>query len=163
MNNEIFENILKTINTSESFPWFAYEKANHNSKFGDYHFMHHLIFEGKIMSNHKFIIDEISKNIARYYRKNILVVRARINLFTLQGNQNGLGFHKDIEDSNGFKTLILYLENSNGMTEFKNGKKIKSVKNRALVFDSHLEHQTIMQTDVTFRKNININFKVENE
>ena len=68
-------------------------------------------------------------------------------------------------------SLLLYLEDSNGKTDFKNvqifdGIKIKAVDsfaNRALIFPSTCEHQTLTQTDVTFRTNINMNFKFDND
>ena len=46
-----------------------------------------------------------------------------------------------------------------GYTELENGEKVNTVKNRALIFDAHLYHQTVTQTDSLFRRNININFK----
>ena len=51
-----------------------------------------------------------------------------------------------------------HLENSNGYTEFDNGRKVESKQNRAVLFNSDFLHQTVSQTDVKFRRNININF-----
>ena len=72
----------------------------------------------------------------------------------------GMGYHEDMDDENIF-TLLLYLEDSNGGTQFKdNGRKIKSKRNRAIIFPARVEHQTVMQTNTLFRMNININFAV---
>ena len=37
-------------------------------------------------------------------------------------------------------------------------KTVESFANRALIFPARCEHQTLTQTDVTFRTNINMNF-----
>ena len=84
----------------------------------------------------------------------------RVNLFINTDNKNeGKGFHQDIINDDEMKTLLFYLEDSNGYTEFKDGKIVESKKNRAVVFNSSVLHQTVMQTDTIFRRNININFK----
>ena len=76
--------------------------------------------------------------------------------------QNELGYHIDLDGSynSDFITMLIYLEDSNGYTQFKDTKeKIESKRNRALIFNSSIEHQTITQTDIPIRRNININFK----
>ena len=84
----------------------------------------------------------------------------RINLFVNTSNKNeGKGFHKDVINDDDMKTLLFYLEDSNGYTEFEDGTIIESKKNRAIVFNSNILHQTVMQTNTIFRRNININFK----
>ena len=70
-----------------------------------------------------------------------------------------MGYHRDIEDSEEVMTLLLYLEDSDGGTQFKEtGEKVLSKRNRAVVFPAHLEHQTVSATNVLFRSNVNINF-----
>jgi len=148
---------------SNNFPWFAHERANDASKFGEYHFLHHLIHEGKLNSPKcKFVVDMISHKLALFHKKDIIVTRARASLFTVDKKSKGLGFHKDVLDSFDYKVLLFYMENSNGFTEFKDGKKVESVENRALIFDGHLEHQTLTQTNITFRRNINFNYRLDN-
>ena len=44
-------------------------------------------------------------------------------------------------------TAIYYVNTNNGYTQFKTGKKIKSVGNRMLIFDSHLLHQGVTTTN----------------
>jgi hypothetical protein len=102
----------------------------------------------------------LSKLIEPGTTKNAVIQRARVNLFVrTDKKQRRLGFHRDIEGAEAGQTILHYLEDSNGYTEFKDGQKSNSVKNRAVIFDSNLEHSTVTQTDVLFRKNININFK----
>ena len=101
-----------------------------------------------------------------YRGLNVSVLRARANCFIryrsfpLSLFGRGMGYHEDMDDENIF-TLLLYLADSNGGTQFKdNGRKIKSKRNRAIIFPARVEHQTVMQTNTLFRMNININFAV---
>jgi hypothetical protein len=64
-------------------------------------------------------------------------------------------------DDEDHKTLLYYIEDSNGYTEFNDGQKVESKRNRAVIFDAHLIHQTVTQTDKLFRTNININYTEE--
>ena len=94
----------------------------------------------------------------------------RINLFGRGQESRGLGYHKDMFTDN-YLSLLLYLEDSNGKTEFKDVqifdnmkmKTVDSFANRALIFPSICMHQTVTQTDITFRTNINMNFKFDND
>ena len=57
-------------------------------------------------------------------------------------------------------TAIFYLNTCNGYTKFrKSGKKIKTVANRMVIFDSNLEHAAFSQTDEKVRVVINFNYE----
>ena len=66
-------------------------------------------------------------------------------------------WHTDWQLSTPNKTCVIYLNDNNGYTEFRDGKKILSVKNTAVVFDSNLEHRGVPSTD-TRRLVLNINY-----
>jgi hypothetical protein len=151
-----FKTIVNIVN-EKNFNWHLIEKANYNSKEGQFQFMHTIVDNGSFTSNHQTICNIILKNYCKIIKKNVAVLRARVNLFLKTKKNQKLGLHKDFDDDK-IQTLLLYLEDSNGYTEFKNKKKIKSKKNRLLIFNSAILHQTVTQTDVFFRKNININF-----
>tara|TARA_B100000085_G_C18233693_1_gene387000 strand:- start:11 stop:553 length:543 start_codon:yes stop_codon:yes gene_type:complete len=163
-----FNHINSVVNNPQNFNWSIWSKANKDSKEGDWHAAHMIINLGEIISpTYKYIADYLVESLHKIYKKNIGITKLRVNLFVRKDNSDGLGYHKDIKDSDDWTSLLLYLEDSNGKTEFKNvqnhnGMKIKSVEsiaNRALIFPAHYEHQTVMQTDILFRKNINMNFK----
>jgi len=163
-----FNHINSVVNDPQNFNWSIWSKANKDSKEGDWHAAHMIINLGKIISpTHMYMVDYLVDSLQKIYKKNINIIRFRVNLFARKDNSDGLGYHKDIIDSDDCISLLLYLEDSNGKTEFKNvqnynGMKIKSVEsiaNRALIFPAHYEHQTVMQTDILFRKNIIMNFK----
>ena len=52
---------------------------------------------------------------------------------------------------------MLYLNDNNGYTEFKN-QKVDSVSNTAVVFDTDIEHRGVPATNVDRRLVININY-----
>ena len=54
-------------------------------------------------------------------------------------------------------TAIYYLTTCNGYTLI-DGKKIKSVENQIVIFDSNIKHQMVSQTDTPERIVINLNY-----
>ena len=44
------------------------------------------------------------------------------------------------------KTSVFYINDNNGYTEFRNGDRIESVANRAIIFDNNLEHRGVSHT-----------------
>lgn len=150
LNENNFDEIFNIV-SSNNFPWFTVDRLNENAdNDNDFQLIHTIINEGRPNSQFTNIID-----ITCNPMPNINIHRARINLFTKTHIKKKYGFHKDMDNA---KTLLLYLEDSNGYTEFKDGKKIESKRNRAVLFNSDNLHQTVSQTDVKFRRNININF-----
>jgi len=65
-------------------------------------------------------------------------------------------FHKDYDLSH--RGCIYYVNNNDGYTILKGNKKIKSVANRALLFDPSEEHCSTSSTNPEGRINININY-----
>ena len=73
-------------------------------------------------------------------------------------------FHKEsawhIDSFPCSTTAILYMNTNNGWTEFKKRGRVKSVANRAVIFDSNLEHRGVTCTDANRRVLINFNYEV---
>ena len=143
--------------------WMLVKELNKNAKVeDDFQFIHYYIDECK--SSYQNAVDIPSRVMTPYAHSNnieeILFVRARSNLFVRTSPvARGMGYHRDIEDSEEVMTLLLYLEDSDGGTQFKEtGEKVLSKRNRAVVFPAHVEHQTVSATSVLFRSNVNINF-----
>jgi len=162
LNEKDFNFVHSTLN-DEQFLWEWRKVANHNSKnYGeDFQFMHFFIEYGKTFYiNASQLPITIVQRYAKDENKKFRISRAKANLFIKTSEQpKQLGYHKDITDSEKFLTVILYLETSNGYTEFKDGTRIDSIKNRAVIFPAHIEHQTVTQTDTLFRTNINVNIE----
>ena len=162
------EKIIEYIKYPQRY-WYFCEKANDYSKENDYQLMHCMIDFNDDWSKvgHCFDFTDYDKDIVNRLmtplgtNKPYEIFRLRMNMFLkTQDYEKGLGYHRDVFDRDDITTMLIYLEDSNGYTEFKETKeRVKSKRNRALVFNSQIEHQTIMQTDIPIRRNININFK----
>lgn len=63
----------------------------------------------------------------------------------------------DAKDKNS-KISILYINNNNGYTKFKDGTVVESVRNRIITFPADLEYAENTCTNDTFRCIINMNY-----
>ena len=172
IENYLPEDSFKKIIEYIEYPqrcWYFCKMANPYSKENDYQLMHCMIDFDKDWNKveHCFNFTDVEKDVVNrliipYHKgKGLELFRLRMNMFLkTQDYEKGLGYHKDVLKGDDIKTMLIYLEDSNGYTEFKDTKeRIESKRNRALIFNSQIEHQTIMQTDIPIRRNININFK----
>ena len=149
----------------DDLPWLISRKMNINSS-SENHFAFiqdysHHIFQ---KSHLKGFADSFNKVVMAPYAKkhnlkNLKIYRSRTNMYIkTTDNSQECGYHQDQTIPN-VKTLLLYLEDSDGFTQFKTtGEKISSERNKAIIFNSNIEHQTVSQTNTLFRHNININF-----
>ena len=144
--------------------WTFGRKLNDNAKSEhDFQFGHEYIQNGEsLYEGAERIPLALIMPYAQSLSTDLTILRARTNLFIRTRRFpffRGMGYHKDMNDKTLF-TLLFYLEDSNGGTQFKDsGKIIRSKRNRAIIFPAHWEHQTVAQTDTLFRTNININFR----
>jgi len=84
------------------------------------------------------------------------IIKVKSNLLTKTDNIIEHDFH--IDQAKG-TTGILYLNNCNGYTKFKNGKKIMSEENTYVEFDSSTPHAGSSCTDELRRVVINFNYQ----
>ena len=138
------------------FPWYyassinpeydhLQEKPNHQ-----FQFVHSFYFEHKVMSNAWPILEPLIKKI-----KIKSLIRVKANCIPMTEQIITHGFHIDYRDN---LTAIYYVNSNNGYTEFETGEKIKSEKNRLIIFDSNIKHRGTTSTDAHCRMNININY-----
>jgi hypothetical protein len=86
------------------------------------------------------------------------LVRIKVNCNPYSSKFFESEYHIDFDYKN-LKTAIYYINTNNGYTKFKkNNKKITSVENRLVVFDSNLEHCGTNTTDSKRRIVLNINY-----
>jgi hypothetical protein len=82
-----------------------------------------------------------------YQNKSIFEIqylsRCLINFYTAGQNT---GWHQDIPDEEDVYSLIYYVNDSDGGTEFKSGEKIKHEENRMILFNSKEWHAPISST-----------------
>ena len=164
-------NHISDVVKSFDFHWQMGRKLNDNSGDDDWQGIHSIIHKGEVITpTYKFMVDDLVNGLQKKYKKSVNIFRFRVNLFGKDKESKGLGYHADITEFDCL-TLLLYLEDSNGKTEFKDVqifdnmkmKTVDSFANRALIFPSICMHQTVTQTDITFRTNINMNFKFDND
>tara|TARA_B100001113_G_C20952151_1_gene553635 strand:+ start:288 stop:833 length:546 start_codon:yes stop_codon:yes gene_type:complete len=102
--------------------------------------------------------------------KPIAIHRIKINMEPKHPERYFSRFHYDWNSSRGthenpigcaiMKTGILYLDNTNGYTEFETGEIVESVENRFIEFPSNISHRGVSQTDADWRSVINFNYFV---
>ena len=139
---------------SEDFSWFHIEKqlALDTQLYTDF-FTHSIYYNHEINSNCYHLITPFLK------KMNIrAIIAIRVNLVTIKHERVIGNFHTDYRYQDS-KTAIYYLNTNNGYTEFKN-KKIKSLKNKMIIFDASLKHRAKAQTDKDVRVVINFNYEL---
>ena len=138
------------------FPWY-YNDNMVNEYDGKYTFIHGF-YDTDNGVNSGFIdvlyplIDNLKLN-----KNNLKRIKANLNLKTLSNDKTG--WHIDHCDSS--TTSIFYLNSNNGWTQFKKCRKVESISNRMVIFDSELEHTGVTCTDENRRVMINFNYDIE--
>tara|TARA_B100000029_G_scaffold471674_1_gene511529 strand:+ start:193 stop:720 length:528 start_codon:yes stop_codon:yes gene_type:complete len=164
-NIKIFDNFLpdyyfkqiQSVLMGEDFPWFykdyvAYKDPNITEK-NQFQFIHNFLDPKKGQSKQFDLIAPFN-GLGKMYR-----IKANLRTRTLVPRRSY--YHVDYPD---MVTAIYYINTCNGYTKFKkSGKKIKSVANRMIVFDSNLEHAGWSQTDEKRRIVVNFNFTEHSE
>ena len=147
-SNKIEEEFLKPY-----FPWYYNKHQTINNK--DTSYMFHLFFQNKkINSKHFYLIEPILKKLNI---KNLINVRANLCL----KRPTKCNWHVDCSTKKlNHKTAIYYVNNNNGYTLFKN-KKVKSEKNKIVIFNEDTIHKVGHQTDKDTRIVINFNYESE--
>ena len=150
INEDYLDIFLKQIQ-DYYFPWYISEIDSKNNKLKQ--FCHIFYTDEKINSDFIKLIEPILDNISYEY-----LHRVKLNLIPQTNKIIEHPFHKDFED-NKLTTSLLYLNNNNGYTKFKNKKIIKSKKNRLVTFPSNMLHHGTSCTNEEFRLVLNIVYK----
>ncbi len=133
----------------DTFPWYYQNCVTYKSDANSYYFTHMFYLNGE-QSKYFNLIIPILKKIK--FKK---LIRVKGNLYP---NVNKVEEHpKHVDFNYPTKGALFYLNTNNGPTNVGN-KKIKSVRNRLLLFNASKEHNSITCTDAKIRLNININY-----
>jgi hypothetical protein len=150
LSEKDFSNI-KNMLMGNQFSWY-YNSSVANSEDKENYYFTHTFFE-----NHKFCSQYVSilKPIFEIINPKALI-RIKANMYPKTEKILNHGMHSDQE----YKHLgaIYYINNNNGYTKLGNGKKIDSLENRLMLFDSSIEHCSTSCTDENVRININFNY-----
>jgi hypothetical protein len=160
-NYEIIDNFLpkedhdfmvRVILGEPEFPFYLKHGVSYlnNSKDGCY--FTHLFFNiDKGESYSFFMLKPILDRI-----KPVGLLRSQCNLYSKTFFRKRHSMHTDFEQNH--KGILYYLNDNNGFTILHDGTKIKSVANRALLFNPSLPHCSTTCTDALYRSNIIINY-----
>ena len=107
--------------------------------------------------------DVIYSNLYHNFRKTFWdalniesLIRMKINCYPRTSKIEVHEAHQDYPFSH--KACLYSFNTCDGATILEDGTKIKSVANRALLFDAHTHHSSTTTTDVKARFNVNINY-----
>lgn len=150
---EVF-NTLSNAMLSSNFPWYYNDYVNDENEKSN-HFQFTFIFlrngQYECWGEWKDIMVPVLQHI-----KHKKINRVKANLLTQTNKIIEHGYHTDQDKGT---TGILYLNNCNGYTKFKNGKKVVSKENQYVEFDSSLKHTGSTCTDEKRRIVINFNYE----
>lgn len=138
--------------TCNMFGWFITKGIVYRHE-DNYQFTHNFYDIFQPRSNYMELINPIIKKI-----NPSSIIRIKANLIPKTKNIIETNLHKDIGYAKGNKTAIYYVNTNNGYTKFKTGKKIKSEKNKLVIFDGDQEHFGTSCTDHHYRIVINFNY-----
>jgi len=152
-NKNIFDDI-KNLLMSYTFPYYYYNQIAHEKDKSDYFFQHVLYDKDQPRSEYFY---KITMPILGRLNFNHLV-RAKVNCYTKKHEQIITGMHTDRPQKH--MVALFSINTNNGYTLFENGNKILSVENQLVLFEGHLKHCSVAQTDKNIRVNININMDI---
>lgn len=150
---DAYKKIEKMVH-SDQFSW-CFCHSTLGNKVGrdfDFQFVHPLFACCKVVSPYWDEFDPVIEHLRIGG-----VLRAKLNLQTQTHVHVEGGYHVDTRMDH--LTSILYFDDSNGYTKFKDtGQEVKSEPNRLLTFPSHMQHTGVTQTDKQRRIVLNLNW-----
>lgn len=158
----LYKEELKKIILGDFFPWYFNDfiiSGNDNNKL--FQFTHTFFNDGKITSDYFKTIEPMlyfAEEKLNLKTKSILRIKA--NLLTQQDSNIEESKHVDCELEN-YKSLLFYVNDSDGDTLFLDTQtKVSPKENRAVLFDSKLNHTSTAPS--IFKRRVVLNFVVEN-
>ena len=133
-------------------PFHFYGYVSNVKKLDGYYFVHEIFKDFQIYSGPMF--EFITPLLHKLNIKSL--IRARINLYPSTHKILDHDQHTDTD----FKcnSFILSLNTCDGFTRVGKNKKIPSIENQGIFFDSDMPHNSSTCTDEKVRTNININY-----
>ena len=140
------------------FPWYFTNNLNTVERLGNYYFNHLLIVDYKVENPEWLPIFEPLVNRIGISVNNIW--RLKANLYPRTQRRIHHVSHYDYEPDSGLRTVLYYVNDNNGFTVFDGKRKIRSKRNRAIVFDGSNKHHSTTPTNSNWRCSINIDYKL---
>ena len=149
---------LAAVMSSHQFTWYynnIVEKEDLNPKMSsnqNFQFTHTFFNFHRVQSDYFDLLTPIFLKI-----KPLALLRVKANLVTNTDKIIEHGMHVDFT-SPKVTTGILYINTNDGYTRFENGKKIKSIQNQYVEFNSQIKHTGTSCTNAEKRLVINFNY-----
>tara|TARA_B100000427_G_C15203053_1_gene461223 strand:- start:53 stop:571 length:519 start_codon:yes stop_codon:yes gene_type:complete len=155
---DMYEKIFNGMNRGlDDFQWYFSNNLNGKFYLGNYYFNNNVFSRVDNVNNqnlmHLFdsILFKLQVPLDRLWR-------IKVNLYPRTQFRVHHFSHTDYEPNIGLRTCLYYVNTNNGMTVFDGKKKIRSKKNRAILFDGSNTHHSTTPTDVNYRCSINIDY-----
>ena len=143
---------------TELFPWYFTNNLNEKSYVGNYYFNNVVIRDHRVENGLWLpIFEPLVNRIGISFND---VWRLKVNLYPRTHLRVHHEPHCDYEPDCGLRTCLYYVNNNNGMTVFDGKKKVRSKKNRAILFDGSNKHHSTTPTSCNWRCSINVDFKI---
>ena len=144
LSKEEFKSI-KNFMESNNFPWFYNDHKNQPGD-GQFQFTHTFFTTTNNRGKNSDFLDMWNNYIYKIKAKECYRIKANMNIKTIS-HEPSL-WHSDLKHNINCprKTSVFYINDNNGYTEFRNGDRIESVANRAIIFDNNLEHRGVSHT-----------------
>jgi|TARA_R110000796_G_scaffold22170_2_gene64544 hypothetical protein len=144
--------ILTSVLEETNFPWFFCNKVIGGEPKNLFNMQfHHTFYNDDKVNSHFFnCIDPIIKKL-----KPLSLIRVKVNITPI--SHNLVKYETHVDQTFKCKVGIYYVNDNNGYTIIE-GKKIKSKKNRMVLFTSDIEHYGTNSTDCRNRMVINFNY-----
>lgn len=157
--DEFIETYIDKLNPNLRWIWFpkSTSSAEDDGQFVNIIFSENIIHDDTLVPLCSYVETEIVKKL----KSRIRFDRIKINAIQ-KGFKDKFETHQDSSHF-GFKSLILYFNDTDGATFFNihnKEKKIECKKNRAVIFDSNIPHYNCRQTDKKLRVVLNMVFEV---
>ena len=143
--------VLKAVLESDDFPWYFQKvSVKGSSDKLDCHFGHNFYLNDNVTSDFIKLLNPIAKKL-----KVNSLIRVKANL-TLKSNKQ-LNTTPHIDQTFDCKVALYYLNTTNGPTTIGD-KKVNSIENRIVLFNSNVKHFFSTCTDHSNRITINFNY-----
>ena len=133
---------------SPNFPWFWTQSPGEPEQYVNLLYFDHQFSSAMNPTINRCLMAATNK------LEVIAILRVKLNATCRNAPEQE--WHTDWQISTHSKTCVLYLNDNDGYTEFKDTK-VESKANTAAVFDTNLEHRGVPSTD-TRRLVLNINY-----
>ena len=141
-----------------SFPWFFNNDLNGVERMGNFYFNYQVILNYKVQSDQWLpIFEPLISTIGISFDN---VWRLKVNLYPKTQRRVHHSTHIDYQPNSGLRTCLYYVNTNNGFTVFDGKRKIRSKKNRAIMFDGSTKHHSTTPTDSNWRCSINMDYKL---